>query len=727
VFNFTFSFAAALWALPLAGVPILLHLLFKQKSPVVQFSTLRFIKLSIQRTAARKRVQKWLLLACRALLVALLIWAIAQPVHQLTSSWLGGSGGAGGRSVVAAVVMDTSYSMLAQEGQVTLLSKEDGMVQDLLRNQLAGAKVALFRSQPGDSEHPEKAEDAAGIVAGWTPLKPQANPKPLVDRVSAAVNFLQQNTADQKWLVVLTDFQSREFPHGMPEFNDGRTVLLDLHPNDPRSAGITRISLSPAQPIPGIPLQADIEVTGQPGSARALKLRITTVDGNPVSESPTDMVTLDSSGRAHKQFPIRLPAERWLLLTAMLTDDDAMQWDNTRTQLVEVPPKQNVSVLNQSGSSGERILRLALDPSEGKLAEWPLAVAPAGKTAGNTEVIVADFSHWPVPQQAAALTNFAKAGHTVILFLTPGLERSWPGLQKIEQDDLTELLPSPPLQRPGNSLCRAAVADARDPLLEGLIDEKYQINAIVVRQLVPLAASGFSSTLLNAVPADPTPGSRTQGLLFRKAVGRGVCFTFATAPDPAYTNLATHPTFLPLLVRMALKTAEQSAAQNVELGQPLVLDGSRFPDQVALQIDSPAHEQYRVPAIESNGSRQFIFDQASDPGLYLWRTTSNPTAIAITNVQLPAGEIDLTYRSAASVAPPSPDTIIASSLADLANKVQSLTAPQPQWSGPLAIVMFLLCLEALMGSWSKTWKPPALRAFMPGLKGEPTLSGRPQG
>jgi hypothetical protein len=724
VFNFTFSFAAALWALPLAGVPILLHLLFKQKSPVVQFSTLRFIKLSIQRTAARKRVQKWLLLACRALLVALLIWAIAQPVHQLTSSWLGGSGG-GGRSTVAAVVMDTSYSMLAQEGQVTLLSREDGMVQDLLRNQLSGAKVALFRSQPGDSDHPERAEDAAGIVAGWTPLKPQASPKPLVDRVTAAVNFLQRNAADQKWLVVLTDFQSREFPHGMPELKDGRTVLLDLHPNDPRSAGITKISLNPAQPIPGIPLQANIEVTGQPGSARALKLRITTADGNPVSESPTDMVTLDSSGQAHKQLPIRLPAERWLLLTAMLTDDDAMQWDNTRTQLVEVPPKQNVSVLNQSGSSGERILRLALDPSEGKLTEWPLAVMPAGKATGNTDVIVADFAHWPTPQQAAALHSFANAGHTVILFLNPGLERSWPGLQKIEQDDLAELLPSPPLQRPGNMLCRAAVGDARDPLLEGLIDEKYQLNAIVVRQLVPLAASGFSSTVLNAVPVDPTPGSRTQGLLFRKAVGRGVCFTFSTAPDPAYTNLATHPTFLPLLVRMALKTPEQSAGQNVELGQPVVLDGSEYPHDVALQIDSPAHEQYRVPAIESNGSREFVFSHASDPGLYTWRTINNPTAIAMTNVQLPAGESDLTYRPAASVAPPGPDTLIASSMDDLNSKVASLTAPRPQWSGPLAIVMFLLCLEALMGSWSKAWNPSGLRAFMPGMKSEPAMAGSP--
>ena len=56
MFGLTFLFSAALFALPLAGLPVILHLLFRKKSPVVMFPTLRFIKSSVQRTAARKRV-----------------------------------------------------------------------------------------------------------------------------------------------------------------------------------------------------------------------------------------------------------------------------------------------------------------------------------------------------------------------------------------------------------------------------------------------------------------------------------------------------------------------------------------------------------------------------------------------------------------------------------------------------------------------------------------------
>ena len=128
MFGLDFLFAAGLWALPLAGLPVLLHLLFRHKSPIIPFSTLRFVKMSVQQTAARRRIRKWLLLTCRALLIALLIWAIAQPAKRLAGSLIGN-----GRSVAAAIVIDTSYSMLLQDPQVTLLSRADADVQDLLR------------------------------------------------------------------------------------------------------------------------------------------------------------------------------------------------------------------------------------------------------------------------------------------------------------------------------------------------------------------------------------------------------------------------------------------------------------------------------------------------------------------------------------------------------------------------------------------------------------------
>jgi hypothetical protein len=141
MFGMQFLFTAALWALPLAALPLLLHLLFRQKAPVIPFSTLRFIRSSLQQNATRRKIQRWLLLLCRALLMALLIWALAQPARKLTAGLLGG-----GDSTAAAIVVDTSYSMQLQDQQRSLLQIADDSVQDLLRTELRDAQVAIFRS-----------------------------------------------------------------------------------------------------------------------------------------------------------------------------------------------------------------------------------------------------------------------------------------------------------------------------------------------------------------------------------------------------------------------------------------------------------------------------------------------------------------------------------------------------------------------------------------------------
>ena len=258
----------------------------------MQFSTLRFVKMSVQRTAARRRVQKWLLLLCLALLLALLIWAVAQPAKKFANNFLGG-----GRSVAAAVVIDTSYSMQYQDVQVTLLNKADGMVQDLLRDQLSGAKVAIFQSQPS-KDHPEQLRDVSEYPRQWAPLKPQPSSKPLVDRAASAIALLERQPADQKWLIVLSDFQAKEFPHPIPELESGRTILLDLHPSELCCAGVTNIAISPQQPIAGIAAEAAVQITGQTGDWRAVLLKISSPDGNPISQTAPMMATIDAGGRA---------------------------------------------------------------------------------------------------------------------------------------------------------------------------------------------------------------------------------------------------------------------------------------------------------------------------------------------------------------------------------------------------------------------------------------------
>jgi hypothetical protein len=397
-------------------------------------------------------------------------------------------------------------------------------------------------------------------------------------------------------------------------------------------------------------------------------------------------------------------------LTAALTADDSMPWDNERSALIEVPPKQPVTLLSQ-----DRFVKLALDPSEGKLAEWPLTVNTSARLTGRENVAIQILSSWPDTQQSVALRDFARSGRNVVLFIQPGLEEFWQSLPPAAKEALRELLPSSPGNRAAAAgAMRAAVADANDPLVEGLTDDRFQLRAITLRHIVPFATiDARTTTVLNAVAVDPVAGSRPQGLLFRKRIGSGVCYTVATTPDPRFTNLATHPTFLPLLVRMCLRTASQSTAQNLDLAQPLALDAAAFAGVGELQIDGPQHEQYRIkPTTDTAGRRQFVFAQTDHAGLYTWRNVADGAPLAMANVQPPAAESELSYRPAPSIAA-SPETVIATNMAELQTKIARQSEPEPRWSTPIAIVLLLLCLEALIGSASAGRRAAPSRAFVP--------------
>jgi hypothetical protein len=699
MFGLEFLFGWALLALPLAGAPVLLHLLFRRKSPVVPFSTLRFIRSSIQQTAARKRIQQWLLLACRVLLMLLLIWAIAQPAKLLASKWL-----SHGTAPVAAIVADNSYSMLLQQDHVTRLDQVNDAIQDLLRNELRDAGVALFTARPPPPNQPESLQTSSAMLAGWSAIKPEPSPQPLANRIASAVDFLSRQDASDKWLIVMSDLQNKEFPRPLPAFDGGRFVLLDLHAKDPRSVGITSVAIDPPQPIPGVLSEAVVQVIGRAGDQRAVTVSLAGLDGQETYKSAPTMASLDNGGRVELRFPIKLPNERFVVVKAALSGEDDLPWDDTRSLLVEIPPRQTTRLITATDSPAVRAVHLALDPSQGTLDSWPLNVR-TGELSGDDRSAVEVLTRWPGQSDALRLADLARSGGNVVLFLAPGMEQSWATLGNTWQSALSPLLPSTPVAGAfgGNIIVTAA----RDPLINGLTDDQGIFPAGHVRAVVPFPDSPSAATVLGLTSEANT--AHPQGLVFRKPVGKGFVYTIATLPDALDSNLATNPAFLPLLVRMCLPVAGGNAGRNVELGEPVVYDAPASTAST-LTLETPSGGAYSITGTEADGGRRFVFDRADAPGLYQWRDGKTGDAVAVVNVQLPASESDLVYRPAESVMPHSDNVVIATSMADLRAKMTQLSEPEPKWSGAVALVLILICLEALMGSTQGIWKP-----ILPGL------------
>jgi len=70
------GFLTALGAL---AIPIIVHLVFRQRPRRAELGTLRFLRVVLAHNARRRRIMRWLLLSLRLACVALIAFLFARP------------------------------------------------------------------------------------------------------------------------------------------------------------------------------------------------------------------------------------------------------------------------------------------------------------------------------------------------------------------------------------------------------------------------------------------------------------------------------------------------------------------------------------------------------------------------------------------------------------------------------------------------------------------------
>ena len=87
---------ALLVGLLAAAIPPILHLIFRRKAVRVRFPSLELIRRSNRKTARRHKLQQWLLMLTRSLLLAAVAFAMARPYLEPESAAGGAPSLAGG-------------------------------------------------------------------------------------------------------------------------------------------------------------------------------------------------------------------------------------------------------------------------------------------------------------------------------------------------------------------------------------------------------------------------------------------------------------------------------------------------------------------------------------------------------------------------------------------------------------------------------------------------------
>ena len=101
----TFLQPLLLAALPLIALPIIIHLINRQRHRTVQWAAMMFLLDAKRMTRGMARLRYWLIMLMRMLAIAGLIFAVSRP---LASGWLGMAAGGGADTTI--ILLDRSAS-----------------------------------------------------------------------------------------------------------------------------------------------------------------------------------------------------------------------------------------------------------------------------------------------------------------------------------------------------------------------------------------------------------------------------------------------------------------------------------------------------------------------------------------------------------------------------------------------------------------------------------------
>lgn len=195
------SFLSPLVLLGLAAlaIPVLIHLIQREKKQIMPFPSLMFVRRVPYKSVQRRRIHNWLLLLIRAAALLLIILAFARPYFQTSGQAI--VPGAGARELV--VVLDQSYSMAYGDRW--------DRARQAARNALSqlGAadrgSVVLFSS---NAEIAVRSTAEQGRLLGAIPSgAPAAGATRYAPALKVAASILAESSLPRREVLLISDFQ----------------------------------------------------------------------------------------------------------------------------------------------------------------------------------------------------------------------------------------------------------------------------------------------------------------------------------------------------------------------------------------------------------------------------------------------------------------------------------------------------------------------------------------
>ncbi|HET7498275.1 MAG TPA: BatA domain-containing protein [Candidatus Eisenbacteria bacterium] len=461
---------AFLWALPAASLPILIHLLSRQRLPEVRFPTTQFLRQLEPREIRRLRLREILLLILRTLALLLSVLAFARPS-------LAPRGAVTHAAAAVGILLDDSESMAALDDRAR--PRMEGAVARALAIAdagRAGDELYLARAtRPGEAEI-GRARDRVRLRRSIERIEAEPLPARLESSLHSLRLALGRSPLKARELYVISDLQRASLtPEARREITEAaaagiRVILL------PVSEGRT----------PNHAFTAVDPVTRPGPEGRGLEVRARLVN---YADGPSDRLALrvrrgealvgggDAALKGGESRWVSMPLEPGAVNDPAIpvvaeSDEDALPLDDRWYAVLGAPRRLRVLRIAEprGAAPAPRFAALALDPSgdgtSGFTVETAGPSALLGLSKSRADVVVLEDVASLSADAEARLKGYVKEGGGLVVALGPHADpeyytkRLFPGLV-----DLT--LAGPDRSAEGTSFELRARLPGH-PILEGL-------------------------------------------------------------------------------------------------------------------------------------------------------------------------------------------------------------------------------------------------------------------
>ncbi len=634
------TFLAPLFLIAAAAgaIPVLLHMINRQKAKEVPFSTLRFLQISVQKTRRRQRLHDVVLMILRAGVLVLIALGLASPTLTELPSFFGG-----GRNAAVAIILDNSASMgTIDEGRPRFETAKQAAAQ-ILERLADGDQVALFVT--GGPSFPEQGrldrthDRARQMLAAAAVSHERAD---LGEKLLEARRILADAEAGNKEIFVITDMQRLSWeglakPQAAEEKTDEEKIpiiVVDCNRAPKPNVAVTDVRLDAPVPVARLPINVSVEIFNSSTVAQKRRLELFIDGTRRATGAETD---IPAEGTAREDFQFVFDSGGLHRGEVKLAGDDGCPLDDSRWFAVEIDRGIPVAVVKN------RQHEIAyLDDSF--YLEQALSAGPAGgkKAAGGaikvTDLTAADLAGEPLsqykivfcvnlpapsPEAAERLAQYVDGGGN--LFWIAGDETEPEALNRADEACGGRLLPgrlgevlaaadSPHNDGTARDSWHIAQLDKDYPPFERLLEPASLYSSVLVYKRVEVQDDSKKTFRVLARLDDGKP------LFLERNVGRGRVLLLGTSLNTAWTNLPLRPIFLPLLLRTVFELAgvRQGSRQAIA-GAPLLVQFAGRQEPVGVEIVPPSGETIRRKTIRSDTGQVFRYGDTHTPGIYLLR------------------------------------------------------------------------------------------------------------